>query len=126
MAELKTGFCRFCGAPVLVGDFDIPFDAVEQEMLDELASERCECAAAETARKRKTQLETAADDIHRICGELCPEAEIILMEVIGPIQNGAIDSVTINTPSGIRIRMQMAKGLIRTSLEVKKVTERMA
>lgn len=122
MAELATGYCKYCGSPVMIR----AKAGQSQEEMDKTATDKCTCAPADLARKRRRQRDKCKDDINKICGDTYPAAAAVLEDAIEPIQSGILSGASVMTTDGIRIGIKLSKDGIKTSLEFKKKTERLA
>lgn len=80
-------------------------------MLDEWASEKCDCGEAKEAREMKAQEAKAAINIGKLFGEY--DAAPILKAAIHSVAICAVDSVVVNIGNGVKATMKLNKGKIQ-------------
>lgn len=122
MSELARGFCRYCGAQLLVhAEQD-----EDQEAINKRATEACTCSEASAEMIKRKQRDKCLDNIRTICGSIYEEAGDVLRGAIGPIQDGILAGVSVTTVDSRKISLRMSKDGIKASIEYKKKQERLA
>ena len=119
---LKEGCCTYCGEIRMV---EVSEDTL-QDVVDDVATLKCNCYQATQARKRKEQKEQCTDDIQEVLGENYPEIADLFQNSIDILQEAKIKKITVNTPGNKIARISMTKDGIKVELEVKKKMERLA
>ena len=110
---MKIGYCKFCKNSVMVeteGD-------ESQYTLNDLATERCNCAGAAHYRKVKNEKESAIGIVEVLVNKTHPEAAELLKASIDYIQEDKIKSITIQACPKVKV------SLTKTSKDSLKVTQ---
>lgn len=71
-----------------------------EEVLDDMASEKCDCAEAKEERARKKAEEKALENVKKLFGEY--DAGAVLMAAVHPVAVEAINSVTVDVDDGVK------------------------
>ena len=111
--EQRTGACRYCGQ---IGMIDV-LEGTEDQTVDDLVSEQCNCAEARHQRKRRKQLAAANAWAEEKCGE-SEEFLLAAKSAIAAVFENKVDNVKIkagkvtimfdtDTSGQIRVRMSM-------------------
>lgn len=116
MGCIKVGICAYCGQARNVSTEEI----LDQEQLDELATEQCGCPDGYPYRKKKMQREACLDNIRELIAEKDPGIAKIFESCINPLQEGEFKSVTIDTGYGKKARIKDTKDGLKIELEEKK------
>lgn len=87
---MKVGYCHFCKNSRMVET-----DETDQNILNALATEECDCPGATHQRKLNHEKETAEGIIDEYFTETYPEAAELLKASIEPIQKEKIKNITI-------------------------------
>lgn len=112
-SEIQIGFCQFCGQSYQLETSGM----CGQGLLDEWATEKCDCSEAKEARKMKEQEIKAETNIEVLFGK--HDAAPILRAAVHPIAICAIDSVTVNVGNGVKGTIKMTN---KGKIQVKKTT----
>ena len=100
---ILTGSCIYCGQiQQIEGEEGMP-----EEERNRKATELCDCKEAKVAKEKEKARTKAEKNIHSMFGEDFPETEEILMAAVKHIENGQIDSITIDT--GMRVKGKVSK-----------------
>lgn len=122
MGCIKVGICAYCGQARNVSTEE----DLDQEQLDELATEQCECPDGYPYRKKKMQREACLENIRELIAEKDPGIAKIFESCINPLQEGEFKSVTIDTGYGKKARIKDTKDGLKIELEEKKKDEALA
>lgn len=93
---VQYGTCKFCGQTVHLQ----MITEQPEEVLDELASEKCDCVEAKEERERKKAEEKALENVKKLFGEY--DAGAVLMAAVHPVAIAAINSVTVDVDDGVK------------------------
>lgn len=112
----RTGGCRFCGQMITV---EAPGEWEEEE-IDELATECCECQEAENYAYKKRRKERAAEAILKQFGPYQKTGIIregtmeLLAEIADQVVEDKIQSGTIDIGGGLKAKIGItAKGAVK-------------
>lgn len=100
---ILTGSCIYCGQ---IRQIEGQEGMLEEER-NRKATELCDCKEAKAAQEKAEARTKAEKNIHYMFGEDFPETEELLMAAVEHIENGKIDSITINT--GVRVKGKVSK-----------------
>lgn len=87
---MQVGICKFCGSTRMVNTKE-----TDPEILNQMATEECDCAGATHQRKLDTERESAIAIIDEFFTETYPEAAELMKNSITPIQHEKIKSISI-------------------------------
>ena len=118
----EIGYCRFCNCGRMV---EITED-LEQEELNRIATEECNCYGASKERELIQQMEVCEANIREMLGEKHPGVAQIFLDNIELIQSGKVKKITVNIPGNRTARIYMNKDGIRVDLEIKSKAESLA
>lgn len=119
MGCIKVGMCAYCGqARNVTAEEDL-----DQDQIDELATEECSCPQGYSNRKKKAQREACLENIRELIAERDPEIAEIFKTCIAPLQEGEFKSVTIDTGYGKKARIKDTKDGLKIEVEQKKKDE---
>lgn len=96
MSIMRTGVCEYCGQSQIVECIENEAD----EVVNALATEKCECSKAKEARKLRMSEEKARQNVEKLFGKY--DAGEVLMAAVHPVAICAIDSVTVNVGNGVK------------------------
>lgn len=122
MSYLQKGICKYCGDTIMVE----AASGTEEEILNELASERCNCIDAEVAKKRKEQRLECEKNLQELIAPEYPRIANILIDGIELIQDGVLDKITIKVNANQKVIMSHHKDGIKVELEKKQKQESLA
>ena len=115
----KTGVCRFCGQ---IKSVEVP-EEWDDEKLDELVAESCNCDVAMRYQKKKKRREGAEEKLKEILeyeaeddedGMVPDDAKELSYVALEKILEGPINQITVETENGIKIKMKKnTKGYVR-------------
>ena len=94
---MRTGFCKFCKQPRLVDT-----ETNDEEIINDLATEQCDCPGALRKRKMDEERSRACEIIENLFEESNPEAAELLKSAIEPIQKEKIKNISIQVCSKIK------------------------
>ena len=114
----KTGSCKFCKQAAMRK----VLCEWNQEEIDELATETCECVNARIYTHKKSQKERAHNKIDLLFGEnnttvIVPDAAVdLLHKTVYPICEGFIQSATVDMGNGIKGKISITtKGIVKVT-----------
>lgn len=107
---IETTCCPYCGQYMTI-ETGVE---VEEERLQEMAVEKCNCQGAKEAKRKRMQREKLEMSIQKLFGETFPEACELLTAAIYPIQEYDLAAVQIDTGLGIKAKLSVnQKGEIK-------------
>ena len=112
----KYGNCIYCGQSRMVEVFegDLVKASSEEEYVNLLATEKCECQEARSQRHIKQQISKAKQCIKQYFEKDFPETAEILSNAVEQIINGKFDKITIDTGCKVKGIVQInSKGNIK-------------
>lgn len=113
----KTGTCRFCGQTAARE----ALEEWQQEEIDELVTETCECLEARLYANEKGQKERANERIDLLFGKqsavaVKDAAVDLLHRAVDLICEGSISAVTIDIGNGVKAKINItSKGFIKVT-----------
>lgn len=113
-SEIQYGSCRYCGQTYQFETSGV----CSADLLDEWASEKCDCGEAKEEKKRKEREIKAEMNIKTLFGGEDGAVEILLAAV-HPIVKSAVDSVTVNIGNGVKATMKLTS---KGKIHIKKTT----
>lgn len=109
-AELQVGYCNACGQ---ARQFQTS-GGVEQQQLDEWATDECKCAAGEEERRIKKSQQKAVKNIENLFEDEFPETAAVLKSALPFIIADRIASITIKTGHEIDAKISItANGKVK-------------
>lgn len=109
-AEMQVGYCRACGQ---ARQFQTS-GGVDQQQLDEWATDECKCAAGEEERRIKKSQQKAVKNIENLFEDEFPETAAVLKSALPFIIADRIASITIKTGHEIDTKISItAKGKVK-------------
>lgn len=109
-AEMQVGYCRACGQ---ARQFQTS-GGVDQQQLDEWATDECKCAAGEEERRIKKSQQKAVKNIENLFEDEFPETAAVLKLALPFIIADRIASITIKTGHEIDAKISItAKGKVK-------------
>lgn len=112
----RYGNCIYCGQSRMVEVFegDLAKASSEEEYVNLLATEKCECQEARSQRHIKQQTLKAKSFVNNYFGKDFPEVAEILSNAVEQIINGKFDKITIDTGCKVKGIVQInSKGNIK-------------
>ncbi len=94
---IRTGECPYCGQ---ITQVEAPLE-LEQENVNDLAVEKCDCTDAKKEMNRRISIQNAQEAIDETCAGT--EEKIIseiMKSLLNPVHKGLLKKVTINSFSG--------------------------
>ncbi len=92
----RTGVCKFCGQSRIITAY--PED--DQEKLNELASQECECSSAQTEQKIAKSVFSMTRKIDKQYEGAPEEVRELLKAALRPVCSGAVKKATISCMDG--------------------------
>ena len=112
----RVGYCIYCGQSRMVNAFegDIVKASSEEEYVNLLATEKCDCSEAKVQRHIKQQMKRAKEYINKYFKADFPETAEILNYAVVMIIDGKFDKITIDTGKKVKGIVQInSKGNIK-------------
>lgn len=112
----RYGNCIYCGQSRMVEVFegDLAKASSEEEYVNLLATEKCECQEARAQRHIKQQISKAKQCIKQYFGKDFPGTAEILSNAVEQIINGKFNKITIDTGCKVKGIVQInSKGNIK-------------
>lgn len=112
----RYGNCIYCGQSRMIEVFegDLAKASSEEEYVNLLATEKCECQEARSQRHIKQQTLKAKSFVNNYFGKDFPEVAEILSNAVEQIINGKFDKITIDTGCKVKGIVQInSKGNIK-------------
>ena len=114
---LEYGACVYCGQ---VFQMETSGECTE-EQLNRWATEKCDCSAAKTDRRKAAKEENARNNIEKLFRENYPEAADLMRMAVHPVMQQKIAAITVDTGQGIKGSVKLTnKGFIRIEKNVSK------